>query len=71
MSNQEIITAIVEKYKDKKGFRSRPVENFLSSLGGQTRFMASMNLGQDARDYSWKPPIVAAIKEGINKLIAQ
>lgn len=69
MDKQSIIDGIIKKYESKKGFRALPVQNFLSSLGGQSRLAASMNLGQDARDYAWKPSIVSAIKEGINKLI--
>lgn len=69
MNNQAIIEEIIKKYESKKGFRARPVQNFLSSLGGQSRIAASMNLGQDSACYNWKPCIVNAIKEGINKLI--
>lgn len=59
------IEAIVTKFKDKPGFRETPVRNFLGTLGEMSKMDAMANLAMDARLYSWKPSIVAAIKAGI------
>jgi len=69
MNTQQIIDTIIAKYEKKKDFRSRPVLNFLGSLGGSTRWDAVQNLHADAQCYKWKPCIVNAIKEGINKIL--
>jgi len=66
---KEKIDAIVSKYAPKKGFRETPVRNFLGSLPEDSnQWHATMNLEADRVCYGWKPPIVAAIKEGIRFL---
>lgn len=64
MITQQQIQEIVDKYKDKKGFRENPVRNFLGSMQ-DNKMHNNMNLAQDARSYAWKPCIVSAIREGI------
>ena len=68
--SQQIIDSIIKKYEKKKDFRRLPVENFLGTLRGSTRWEAVANLHQDAQCYRWKPSIVSAIKEGINKILS-
>ena len=69
MNTQQIINTIIAKYEKKKDFRSRPVLNFLGSLGGSTRMDAMQNLHADAKCYKWKACIVSAIRDGINKIL--
>ena len=49
----------------KPSVRAIAVENFLGSLGSQSKGDALANLEQDARAYGWNARTIAAIRTGI------
>jgi hypothetical protein len=56
----------IEKLAGRKGVRRIAVENFLSSMGGQSKSDAYGNLGLDTMLYRWNAATVTAIQSGIN-----